>query len=237
MFKQLVPLNAERHAGKRILDRNDFSFSSSVHMVSIMVHEFAKAAPTYPIVFIEDPSGGDFVPVVLLGLEEGKNLFVDSNGRWTTGYIPALVRRYPFALLGQQNDDHLTVCIDEASPNLNDSEGTALFDEKGQPTEAIETLKRFLGDLYQMQRFTEAFCKFLSQHNLFAPVTMQIAQATQRFNITGCYRINEDRLQTIASDLFLTMREKGYLSAIYAHAVSLAQVDRLLQMKLKAIAE
>lgn len=237
MYKQLVPLNAERHAGKRVLDRNDFSFSSSVHMVSIMVQEFAKAAPTYPIVFMEDPATSGFLPVVLLGLEEGKNLFVDSSGKWITGYIPALVRRYPFALVGQQNDELLTVCIDEASSNFHEGEGTALFDSEGKPTEAIEALKRFLGDLYQMQRYTEDFCKFLSQHNLFAPMSLQVAQARYRFDVTGCYRVNEERLQSISPELFLEMRDKRYLSAMYAHIVSLAQVDRLLEMKIKASAE
>src|SRR3989344_3008777 len=40
-----------------------------------------------------------FAPVVVLGLDEGENLFVDASGEWDrSAYFPAFVRRHPFCI-------------------------------------------------------------------------------------------------------------------------------------------
>ena len=62
------------------------------------MHEFARAAAVYPIVFVEDKTKDAFRPVTLLGLDAGENLFVSESGKWEASYIPAIIRRYPFAL-------------------------------------------------------------------------------------------------------------------------------------------
>ena len=43
--------------------------------------------------------------------------------------------------------------------------------------------------------------------------------------------INEERLNSLSVDRFVELRDKRYLPAIYAHLVSLAQVERLLMLK------
>ena len=50
-------------------------------------------------------------------------------------------------------------------------------------------------------------------------------------NITGCYVINEERLNNFSDTKFVEIRQKGYLPAIYAHLISLSQIERLASMK------
>lgn len=230
MFQQLVPVNKARHADMKIRQIEGYGFASQFHIASVMVHEFARASAIYPLVFLEDKVQDEFRPVALMGLEQGENLFVDSQGKWLASYIPAIIRRYPFALAGTGKEGQFTVCIDEGSPMVNQDEGVPLFTVDGQPSEAIENVKRYLGELQQMDVFTRAFCKYFAEHNLFTPLNMRVRQGSRARSISGCYVVNEDRLNNLSNERFIEMRERRYLPAVYAHLVSLAQIDRLLQL-------
>jgi SapC len=231
MFEQVVPVNKERHAGKKIRTSNDFRFASKFHVAYVTVHEFARAAAIYPLVFLEDKASDDFRPVALMGLDAGENLFVSSEGQWAGSYIPAIIRRYPFALTKAAEADRFIVCVDEASELLSDTEGAPMFDEQGNPTQVIENVKRYLGELQQMDTMTHEFSKFLIQNNLLTPLNMRVNAASQVRNITGCYVINEERLNNFTDAKFVEIRQKGYLPAIYAHLISLSQIERLASMK------
>ena len=236
MFEQVVPVNKERHATKKIRVASDFRFASKFHIAYITTHEFARAASIYPVLFLEDQGKDEFRPVVLMGLDAGENLFVDAKGQWGASYIPAIVRRYPFALSKAAEEDRYIVCIDESSELLSDTEGAAMFDEQGNPTQVIENVKRYLGELQQMDQVTHEFTRFLVQNNLLTPLNMRVNTADQARNITGCYVINEERLNNFSDQKFLEVRAKGYLPAIYAHLISLAQIERLVGLKSPASA-
>ena len=106
-----------------------------------------------------------------------------------------------------------------------------MFDEQGNPTQVIENVKRYLGELQQMDTMTHEFSKFLIQNNLLTPLNMRVNAASQVRNITGCYVINEERLNNFTDAKFVEIRQKGYLPAIYAHLISLSQIERLASMK------
>ena len=231
MFQQLVPVNKGRHAGTRIKQIEGFGFASQFHIASVMVHEFARASAIYPVVFLEDKAQDEFRPVALMGLEQGENLFVDAQGKWHASYVPAIIRRYPFALASTGQEGQFTVCIDEGSALVNKDDGVPLFDENGEPSQAIENVKRYLGELQQMDVFTRGFCKYFAEHNLFTPLNMRVRQGEQARNITGCYVVNEERLNNLSNERFIELREKRFLPAVYAHLVSLAQIERLMQLK------
>lgn len=231
MFQKLVPVNAERHAKLKIKQVEGFAFATGFHIASVMLHEFVRAAAIYPVVFLEDKQKDEFKPVALLGLDTNENLFVGEDGKWQASYVPAIIRRYPFALASSGQEGRFTVCIDEESSLISESEGSPLFDEKGEPTQVIENVKRYLGELQQMDILTQGFCKFLAENNMFTPLNMRVRDHDRIRNITGCYVINEERLNNLSDELFLEMRSKRYLPAIYAQLVSLAQIDRLVQLK------
>jgi len=231
MFKQLVPVNKARHANKKIKQVKGFGFAAPFHIASVMVHEFTRASAIYPLVFLEDKIQDQFRPVALLGFNEGENLFIGAGGKWEASYIPAIIRRYPFALAQTDQQDQFTVCLDEGSDLVSEIDGVPLFTANGEPSEAIENVKRYLGELQQMDALTREFCKYFAEHNLFTPLNMRVRQGENAKNINGCWVINEERLNTLSNELFLDMRQKHYLPAVYAHLMSLAQVERLMTLK------
>lgn len=231
MFQKVVPVNKEVHANKKIKEITSFAFASKFHIAYVTMQEFTRAAAIFPIVFLEDKEKDEFRPVVLLGLNAGRNLFVDDAGKWQASYVPAIIRRYPFALTPRGTDGEFIVCIDEASDLISDTEGAALFDEKGEPTQVIENVKRYLSELQQMDTLTRDFCSFLSEHNMFTPLNLRVRDNAQVKNISGCYVINEERLNNLSDERFLEIKNKRFLPAIYAHLISLAQTDRLVKLQ------
>lgn len=231
MFTKLAPINKDAHANTKVQAIDNFNFAKNFHIASVMVHEFVRAASVYPIVFLEDKDKDEFRPVTLLSLDSGENLFVGQDGKWKASYVPAIIRRYPFALAKMPEQDNFTVCIDEGSEYVGSEKGQPLFSDKGKPTEVIENVKRYLGELQQMEAFTQEFCHFLSKNNLFTPLNMRVRASEQVKNVTGCYVINEERLNNLSDNMFLDIKAKRYLAPIYAHLTSLSQIERLASLK------
>src|SRR5689334_15084128 len=110
-YERPVLLDREKHRSRHVAANQDFSFARAINSMYLAGVEFADACKEYAIVFSRMPSGS-IVPVVMLGLRNRENLFVDDRDRWTGGYVPAFVRRYPF-VLAELPDRNWGVCIDE----------------------------------------------------------------------------------------------------------------------------
>ena len=92
---KFVPFDKERHAGKagspgRYILRCGRRLGPPERL------RIADAVPAMPIGFIE--RGGHYSPVALMGLTKEANVFVGPAGQWLGGYVPAVLRTYPFRL-------------------------------------------------------------------------------------------------------------------------------------------
>lgn len=231
MFDRMVPLSLERHGAKKVRTSMGFGYAAGFHIAYVTMHEFARAEALYPVLFLQDGAPGRYRPVVLMGLEAGENLYVGEDGGWVGSYIPAMIRRYPFALSRGDREGRFVVCVDEGSDLLSDTEGTPLFDNEGRPTELIENVKRYLTELQQMDHGTREFVDFLTERDLLTPLSMRISAGDRTRNVTGCHVVNEEKLNELDDETFLELRRKRFLPAIYAHLMSLPQIERLVQMR------
>jgi len=231
MTQNFVPVTREAHQNKKIKPVQTFKFASEIHMVSVMMHEFLNAASVYPIVFLEDTDQETFRPMALLGLEPETNLFVDNEGSWKAPYIPAIIRRYPFALARTSNDEQFSICIDEASNAVNDEEGQPLFNDDGTIGPVMEQVKQYLTGLQQMETITTNFCKILKEKYMFTPLNMNVREAETVKRLTGAYAIHEEKLNNLSDSDFLEFRKNNFLPAIYSHLTSLAQINRLVELR------
>lgn len=229
MFKKVVPIVQELHKELKVKPIDNFNFAKNVNIATIMVHEFSKVSAIYPILFLEDKANGNFKPVALLGLKEGENLFV-KKGKWEASYIPAIIRRYPFALSKTEEDDKYLICVDEESDFISKKEGEPLFNEDGTTGEVVEKIKTYLAELQQMEKFTNDFCKAIKDYNLFTPLNINIKSKNEERNINGAFMISEEKLNKLSNAKFLDLRKKQYIPAIYAHLLSLSQIERLVTM-------
>ncbi|WP_294190930.1 SapC family protein, partial [uncultured Sphingomonas sp.] len=96
-YNGLEPLSSEAHANYRIRPANVAPFLAQQHAVPLTVEEFPLVQRFMPIVF---SVGDDAIPIGLMGLNEGVNVFVDDEGKLIQDdfYVPAYIRRYPYML-------------------------------------------------------------------------------------------------------------------------------------------
>ena len=91
----------------------------------------------------------------------------------------------------------------------------------------------FISDIHLGTRGcqADALCSFLKENNLFTPLNMRVVADDKLKNITGCYVVNEERLNNMSDATFLDIKNRRYLPAIYAHLTSLAQIERLAMLQ------
>ena len=79
-YKDLMPLNTRDHGKWRTRSQDNAKWLVGQHAVPITVDEFLLAQRHFPIVF---SAGDNPVPLALMGLNEGINVFVDAKGKLT----------------------------------------------------------------------------------------------------------------------------------------------------------
>ncbi|HEX7340404.1 MAG TPA: SapC family protein [Rhodanobacteraceae bacterium] len=229
-YERPVPLNREGHKDLRIKPINNVGFAAKTHSVPLTVGEFGPAARDFPILF-----GGNSLeeagPLAMLGLNQGENAFVDANGQWEEGvYVPAFVRRYPFVLAekpeGAEGDD-FTVFLDEAYPGFGTEDGERLFNEDGTDTETLKNAVRFLGEFQEQVAHTKAVTKRLRDLDLLEARSAQIKDGDNTMVINGLYLVNEEKVRQLDEKTAHELLADGTLGFIYAHLLSLSNIDRL----------
>ncbi|HET6587625.1 MAG TPA: SapC family protein [Oleiagrimonas sp.] len=229
-YERPVPLNREGHKDLRIKSINNVAFAAKAHSVPLTVAEFGPAARDFPILF-----GGNSLeeagPLAMLGLNQSENAFVDENGQWEAGaYVPAFIRRYPFVLAekpeGAEGDD-FTVFLDEDYAGFGTDEGERLFNEDGSDTDTLKNAVRFLGEFQEHVKRTHAFSKRLRELDLLEPRTAQIKDGENTMVINGLFVVNEEKLRQLDEKVAHELLADGSMGWIYAHLLSLSNIDRL----------
>lgn len=229
-YKKVVPLNKEVHGELYLEGIEGYQHTKETNSVYIAAIEFLAAAREYPIVFAK---GGDdkVFPVVLLGLEQNQNLFVDKKGAWKAGYIPAYVRRYPFILATPDDAKAtFTVCIDESFPGFNTAkEGKPLFDEKGEQLDILNQAVDFLKDYQSHVQLTTLFCDNLSKLDLLEPMQANIEMASgTKHALGGFMGVNREKLKALKPAKLAEMLKSDQLELIFAHLSSLSNIRGLM---------
>ncbi len=233
LYKDLVPLSSVDHASWKTRELNSAPWLQDQHAIPVTVDEFASAQRFFPIIF---SAGENPVPLALLGLNEGVNVFMGEDGKFTENvYVPAYVRRYPFMLAKLRPDtDELSVCFDPSVEAIGPfEEGDPLF-EDGQPAEATKQILQFCEQFEQAGQRTEAFMKDLVESELLMDGELSIQPDADKppFIYRGFQMVNEDKLRDLRGDQLRKMNQSGLLPLVYAHLFSLAQMREVFGRQL-----
>jgi hypothetical protein len=224
-YDQVQALNSETHAQWRIAPQASWAFAAKAHAVPLLAQEFAAAQADYAIAFAKDEAG-TYMPVALLGLKAEQNLFVNAQGQWQQGaYIPAYVRRFPFAPAGE--GDKMVVVMETSSGVVGPfAEGEPLFD-KGQPTETLQRALGLVEAFHREAQGTQAFCRWLDEQQLLTPVTAEVRAGEQAAHrLDGMWVVNETKFNALADDEVLKLFKSGQLAWVYAHLMSLKNLSK-----------
>jgi len=221
------PVTNGRHGGWSVDTRGDFGFAREINAVPLAATEFEIAAREYPIVFTE--AGGSVSPAVLLGFRDGENLFVDSDGSWSAGYIPAFIRRYPFVFAHDQKTETYTLCIDETSDLCNeDHRGEPLFNEDGEASPYLQNMLDLLKRWERAAQDSQAFCARIGDLELLQPSEIKFRSKEDKpVKTRGFMAVGRDRLRALPAETVLEMHQNGDLGRIHAHLLSLHGIQSL----------
>lgn len=230
-YQNLIPLSSEVHADWGLHERTELNFAKATHAIPITVDEFVMAQRHYPIVFTE---GAEGVPLALVGLKEGENLFIDERGFWAENtYVPAYVRRHPFMLARLTNDsDVLSLVFDDQAGIVAADGENKLFDAEKQTTETTKSVMSFCEQFEQAIARTKSFMEELTKLDLLMEGQAQIQNPgmEQPATFAGFRMIDEKKLQNIRGDQARKMVQNGMLGLVYAHLFSLSNMRVLFGM-------
>ncbi len=225
-YSALEPLNVTQHGKMRIRAIEKAPMIAQTHAIPATVDEFALLQRHYPIVF---SVGDQPVPLVLMGLSEGVNVFLTEEGKLHDNmmYVPAYMRRYPFLLARlRPESDELSLCFDPSSGAVGEfDEGEPLFDGD-QPSQATMAILQFCEQFETAGQRTAAFIEELKKSGLLmdGEVAIQPEGAEQPFVYRGFQMVDEDKLRELRGDELRKMNQSGMLALIYAHLFSLSQI-------------
>ena len=228
IYGDVQPINKQRHAGWSVKAGNQFGFAQGVNSVPLMAVEFPNAAEEYCIVFAGEEE--NLLPVVLMGVREDENLYVDSEGQWSAKYIPAFVRRYPFVFSSADEGATLTLCIDEAFEGCNEEgRGERLFDVDGEQTQYLNSVLDFLKEYQAHYQRTKNFAKKLHELDVLEPMGAQFTTpAGEKRTVTGFQAINREKLKALTPDNFSDLAKTDELELIYLHLQSMRNFTKML---------
>jgi hypothetical protein len=222
-YNDLMPLNSRDH-GKwkmRTIDRANWVVNQ--HAIPITAEEFIPAHMNFPIVF---SAGDDPVPLALMGLNDGINVYFNDEGQTAEDiYIPAYIRRYPFLLAKlDRNSDTMSLCFDPTCDAVGEFEdGNPLFDGD-QPTEHTQNLLKFCEGFEEAGLRTQALVEELKKAELLMEGEVAIQRADQPdtpYVYRGFQMVDQNKLRELRGDQLRKWNENGILALIYAHVFSL----------------
>lgn len=218
-YNALEPLSSEAHAAFRFRALDRAPFLVGQHAIPITVDEFVAAQRSLPIVFT---SGDDAIPIALMGLNEGVNVFIGDDGKLTEDqvYVPAYVRRYPFMLARLRPDaEELSLCFDPTGETIGTfDEGEPLFAD-GKPTEIVQNILAFNEQFEKAGARTANFMNELRELDLLmeGEVTLQVEGNDKPFIYRGFQMVNEEKLNELRGDQLRKIQKSGLLPLLYAH--------------------
>ena len=236
-YSQPEPLSPETHGkmGVKSMD-GPFGFARVGHAIPLTVGEFPLAAVTGPIIFV----GDDKLPIAVMGLNAGDNMFLRDDGLFEPGcYIPAYIRRYPFVFANDEAAQKMVLCIDRAAEFVVDKNpDQPFFEANGEPSQYTKNCIEFCNNFEIERQRTMSFVQLLKDLDLFeskvANFTPMNPDGTpgESQKIAEYFGVSEEKLNKLPKDKFLELRDNGALAQIYAHLLSLIGWDRLVALAL-----
>lgn len=229
MYSEIVPLTFEVH-GDYLYKKSDLvPHLRDQAILPVLTVEMIDVHRSCPIVFSDDENP---VPIVIMGPIGGKNVFVDDKGEPKKGfYVPAYARRYPFIYYrADDNSEKNLLCFDGSAHNLGIfSEGERLF-EDGKPSDATQKILMFCDEFERAARHTKEVVAELQKQDLLISANLSVTfdGGLSRSNYDGFKIVDESKLATLSHETMVKFINAGIFALIYAHLMSLRNIDLVM---------
>lgn len=220
-----IPVSPETLGAKRWVRYSSYTFAAKDAVLPLVAAELPKACLSLPIAFIAQ--GEKFMPVALLGFEQGQNMLIDDSGKWIGPYVPSVLRSHPFKMAKMDNDQFV-LCVDQDSGLITDGpDGELFFNAEGGPSKAVQDVMEFLRQVEANNQTTIAMCQVLAKHKIICPWPITVKTSSGDKKIDGLFQVDEQALNSLDDEAFLELRQNGVLPLIYCQLISMQQLPTL----------
>ncbi|RAK57726.1 SapC family protein [Phenylobacterium deserti] len=235
-YSRPEPLTPDLHKNLGVnRTEGPFKFAKAGHAIPLTVGEFPLAAVSGPIIFV----GDEKLPLAVMGLNAGENMFVRDDGLFEPGvYVPAYVRRYPFVFAQDNEQQQLVLCVDRAADFIGEKADLPFFNADGSPSDYTKNCIEFCNSFEMERQRTMSFVQLLKDLDLFETKTSTFTptnpdgSAGQPQMIAEYFGVSEEKLNALPAEKTIELRDNGALAQIYAHLLSLVGWDRLIAVAL-----
>lgn len=226
----LVRLDNVEHATLKLRRGHGVRFGEAVNQVAVVASEFDRVQREYPILFArtEDKS---LQGVAILGFDRDENLFLDGE-RWDAAYIPALLRRGPFAL--GLADGEPAIHVDLSHPRIaaEDEDGALVFKPHGGETPELEAATDALRVLSAGAAAIAAMTELFDELALVEPVRLQVRIADDAsVDFDGYMAITRETIARLDGGALARLNAAGLLDVAIFAAASLGTIPQLIARK------
>lgn len=227
LYKALIPLIAERHGNLFLSDARGYDFARTANAIPLTVDEFPQAMRHYPVVL----AGSDVpTPVALVGHAPGQNDHVNDVGSWREGcYVPAYLRRYPFAYLRESETSDRNILCADLSAVLFETTGEpdrALFQD-GEPGPVLKNVMDFCNRYEVALQRTRAAMEEAVKLELIDAASVTVKAKGKSLKVEGFSMISEDKLRKLPDATLAGLARRGVLNIYYGHHLSLTNFSAM----------
>ncbi len=222
MYQSAEPLNKSAHAHLRYRALNEYGFSRALTTAALSVDECEQASYEYPILF--SAQGEPLSLLAVLGLN-GENVYLDANNHWTGSYVPAYVRRYPFALAQGPEADQFFLAIDRQAPHFSAQDAEALLTAEGELGEPAVKALGFLKVYRESMLKTEAVLNVFASKGILVAQELTVKDGDTTRVIGGFRVVDAKKLYALSDEVLAQWARNGFLQLIYAHWNSLRHLN------------
>ncbi len=223
LYKSLSVLEADKHGDLALAERMNFAFLRGAQTIPLTAEEIPIAQRFFPVIFSE---GEVATPLAVLAAR-GYDAYLQGDGAWRGDvYIPAYLRRMPFALAKFEGDSNKrALCADLGSPRLVPADEAAeerrLFQD-GAPTKLAQDVIKACEEFDVAAARTETLCRRLSNLGVFERRSIQVATPDGMREFRGLVVVSEARLWKLDDATLAGLARTGALSITAAHLMSIA---------------
>lgn len=208
-------------------------YEATQTLAPLTLSEMPQVLAVLPIAFMSQDN--TFVPVAVMGLHSGHNLYINPEGGWDASYRPTVLGLHPFKVIAGPEGQPV-ICVDEHSvPALADGEGEAFFDASGQPSAVLQQRIEALREHEEALARTTLACAELQRHDLLQPWDIDIPTPVGMQSLQGLYRVDEAALNGLPAQTLALLQACGAMALAHAQLFSVVQLDGFATRLIKPV--
>ncbi|MGB0262036.1 MAG: SapC family protein [Henriciella sp.] len=231
-MSQHVAVNPLDHKSVRILEQRSEEMGDGSMICVSFPEEFRRLQAHYPILFQRSSERDEFTCVVLMGFENGENLFLKDD-RWDAAYIPLAMDVQPFLIgMPEKDGEDRKVVLDLEHPRVSEGEGQRIFDDAGEATTYLENISTKLDYLDKAYRNAADYLAALQKYELLESLAIDVTMSDGEQNrLAGFHTIHEEKLAALDERALKDLHQQGYLLPTYMAVASLSNLTALIERK------